>query len=101
MGRICPRICAGASGCAGQRVVRHTGFVAFGAAVAVARERALAASGEKAGAKVAQAIDRSDAALPLMRAAAELYTAENAGLAAELLQPFIEQIARQRGEILP
>ena len=82
------------------RIVRHTGFIAFGAAVAVARERALAASGEKAGAKVARAIDRSDAVLPLMRAAAELYMAENAGLAAELLQPFIEQIARQRGEEL-
>ena len=80
------------------RIVRHTGFIAFGAAVAVARERANAAKGEKAGAAVARAIARSDAKLPLMRAATELYTAETSQLAAELLQPFIDQIAHQRGE---
>lgn len=80
------------------RIVRHTGFIAFGAAVAIARERANAATGEKTGAAVARAIDRSVAPLPLMRVAAELYTAETDRLAIELLQPFIEQIARQRGE---
>lgn len=80
------------------RVVRHTGFIACGAAVVVARERANAARGEKAGAAVARAIAKSDATLPLMRAAAELYTAETGQLAAELLQPFIDQIARERGE---
>jgi hypothetical protein len=35
-----------------------------------------------------------------MRAATELYTAETNQLAAELLQPFIDQIAHQRGETL-
>ncbi|MFZ4688086.1 MAG: TetR family transcriptional regulator [Polymorphobacter sp.] len=82
------------------QIVRHTGFIAFGAAVAVARERANAAKGEKTGAAVARAIARSDATLPLMRAATELYTAETGQLAAELLQPFIEKIARQRGETI-
>ena len=80
------------------RIVRHTGFIAFGAALAVARERANAAKGQKTSAAVARAIARSQASLPLMRATAELYAAETSQLAAELLQPFIEQIARQRGE---
>jgi AcrR family transcriptional regulator len=82
------------------RIIRHTGFIAFGAAAALTRARAGAAKGEPEEAAVVRAIDRSDAPLPLMRAAAELYTAENASLAAELLQPFIEQIARERGENL-
>ena len=82
----------------GFALVRHTGFIAFGAAVAVARERANAAKGQKTSAAVARAIARSQASLPLMRATAELYAAETSQLAAELLQPFIEQIARQRGE---
>lgn len=80
------------------RIVRHTGFIAFGAAVVIARERANAARGDKTGKAVERAIARSPAGLPLMRAAAALYTAETSQLAAELLQPFIEQIARQRGE---
>lgn len=80
------------------RIVRHTGFIAFGAAVVIARERASAARGDKTGKAVERAIARSPAGLPLMRAAAALYTAETSQLAAELLQPFIEQIARQRGE---
>lgn len=82
------------------RIVRHTGFIAFGAAVAVARERANAAKGEKTGAAIGRAIARSESTLPLMRAAAELYTAETSQLAAELLQPFIDQIARERGETI-
>ena len=80
------------------RIVRHTGFIAFGAAVVIARERANAARGHKTGKAVERAIARSQASLPLMRAAAALYTAETSQLAAELLQPFIDQIARQRGE---
>lgn len=80
------------------RIVRHTGFIAFGAAVVIARERANTARGDKTGKAVERAIARSPAGLPLMRAAAALYTAETSQLAAELLQPFIEQIARQRGE---
>jgi len=82
------------------RVVRHTGFIAFGAAVVIARERANAAKGEDTRAAVGRAIDRSRADLPLMRAAADLYTAETSQLAAELLQPFINQIAHQRGEVI-
>ena len=82
------------------RIVRHTGFIAFGAAVVIARERANAARGDKTGKAVERAIARSPAGLPLMRAAAALYTAETSQLAAELLQPFIEQIARQRGETI-
>jgi AcrR family transcriptional regulator len=82
------------------RIVRHTGFIAFGAAIAVARERANAAKGEKTGAAVGRAIARSEATLPLMRAATELYTAETGQLAVELLQPFIDQIARERGETI-
>lgn len=81
------------------RVVRHTGYIAFGAAAAAARDRAAAARGEPAGAAVDRALAGVEAgALPLMRAAAGLYTAGTDTLAAELLQPFIEQIARQRGE---
>ncbi len=80
------------------RIVRHTGFIAFGAAVVIARERANAARGDQTAKAVERAIARSPAGLPLMRAAARLYTAETSQLAAELLQPFIEQIARQRGE---
>lgn len=82
------------------RIVRHTGFIAVGAAVVVARERANAAKGEPTGVAVSRAIESSEATLPLMRAGAALYTAETSQLAAELLQPFIEQIARQRGETL-
>jgi AcrR family transcriptional regulator len=82
------------------RIIRHTGFIAFGAAAALTRAQVGAARGEPPGAAVVRALDRAEAPLPLMRAAAELYTAESASLAAELLQPFIEQIARQRGEDL-
>ena len=83
------------------RVVRHTGFIAFGAALMLAREGAAAARGEATRVAIDSAIARASRPLPLMRAAAELYAADSSALAAELLAPFIIMTARKRGETLP
>ena len=80
------------------RVVRHTGFIAFGAAVMLAREQAAKARGEATRAAIDSAMARAGRPLPLMRAAADLYAAGSETLAAELLEPFIIMIARERGE---
>jgi hypothetical protein len=84
------------------RMLRSAGHIAIGAAIGVSRDRAIVARGASTRQRFDEALAHFEPdQLPLIREGEAAYTEPVTDIAAELVRPLIESIARQRGEALP